>query len=61
MLEQGKPTTSTRCCGSQCVEVTALGDVVQVRDKKPGGGTTSFTAADWRRFAAAVERGEFDD
>lgn len=57
MLEPGKPTTSRRCGSQACVEVTALPGSVRVRDTKPGGGSTSFTPADWRLFVAAAVKG----
>ncbi len=60
MLKPNQPTKSTYCGSQACVRVTLDGQVL-VEDTKPGGGKTTFTPADWRLFAAAVGRGEFDE
>ena len=50
--------TSTQ---SDCVEVAQLPGNVGVRDSKaPEAPHLAFGAADWRRFAARVKRGEHD-
>lgn len=58
MLEPGKPTTSCRCRGSQCVEVTALPG--SVRDTKPGGGSLVLTTGAFRLLVAALKGGLLD-
>lgn len=58
MLKPGTPTVSSFCGTQACVEVTDLAGAVQVRDTKDGGGgSTTFTTADWRAFGAALKAG----
>lgn len=47
-----------RCDTSACVEVRAVGGVVQVRDSKTGS-VLSFSPDEWATFIAEVEAGEF--
>ena len=43
-----------------CVEVTADGDSILVRDtKNRDGGTLSFTETEWDAFLSGVGAGEF--
>ena len=46
---------------SDCVEVAPLASDIGVRDSKaPKAPHLAFSAADWRRFAGRVKRGEHD-
>ena len=47
--------------GGDCVEATALGERVGVRDSKdPDGPVLTFPLPVWRAFVAAIRRGEYD-
>ena len=48
--------------GGNCVEVaTNLPGLIAVRDSKdPDGPALTLTPAQWRSFAAGVQRGDFD-
>lgn len=48
--------------GGNCVEVaTNVPGMVAVRDSKdPAGPVLALTPAQWRSFAAGVQRGDFD-
>ncbi|GAA0494921.1 hypothetical protein Ade02nite_19490 [Paractinoplanes deccanensis] len=54
-------TRSGRCAASNCVEIADTGTTVLLRDSKnPGQAPSAFSYDEWREFAAAVKRGEFD-
>jgi hypothetical protein len=63
MLIPGKPTISSKCASSACVEVTLLESDdfmvdggVQVRDAKKGGESLVISAGDWTAFLRVYAR-----
>lgn len=51
---------SSFCAGGECVQVAAHDGMIIMRDPA-GSHTLTFTAAEWRAFAAGLRAGEFDD
>jgi hypothetical protein len=57
---------SSACNDGECLEISdGPGQEILLRrspDAEPGSGTVlQISVAEWRAFAAAVRRGEFDD
>ena len=57
-----RKSTYSNGSGGNCVEVARnLPSVVAVRDSKdPGGPRLTFTATEWRLFAARIRTGDLD-
>jgi hypothetical protein len=53
---------SSRCNGGSCVEVSAEGDKVRVRNSADPAGTVLEVSRDsWREFLAQVREGHFGE
>lgn len=52
---------SSRCGGSNCVEVAMRGEGIAVRDsKRPDSPVLTYDREEWLDFLAGVKNGEFD-
>lgn len=50
---------SRSCNGGNCVEVTAGGEPIAIRNSGNPGNILMFSVSSWRDFVARIKKGEF--